>query len=102
MQALALADEAERLSGGNSKALAVRGYLLARLNRTAEAMAALATLSSRAATSYVPPYSIALIHAGLGDGQATRAWLARMRETRDVHVVLVATDPKFEPWREVR
>ncbi|HET7695360.1 MAG TPA: winged helix-turn-helix domain-containing protein [Vicinamibacterales bacterium] len=90
---------AARLSGGNSKPLSNRGHLLARLGRTAEAREMLAALTSAAATRYVPPYAVALIHAGLGERDAVFAWLERAYAVRDVHLIFLTADPKWDPYR---
>ena len=70
----ALAD-ALRLSGGNSKPTSLRGYVLARTGRLAEAREVLRLLDERARERYVPPYAFALVHAGFGDAAAVFAWL---------------------------
>ena len=92
-------DKAARLSGGNSKALALKGYLLATTGRTGEARGLLATLQSAASGTYVPPYAIALIHAGLGETDAVFTWLDRAVQARDVHVIFLTVDPKWDRYR---
>ena len=83
---------AQRLSGNNSKTISLRGYILARIGLTHEARAALEDLAITAATTYVPPYAAALIHAGLGDRKATFEWLERAYAVRDIHLVLLRID----------
>ena len=90
---------AQRLSGNNSKTISLRGYILARIGLTHEARAALEDLAITAATTYVPPYAAALIHAGLGDRKATFEWLERAYAVRDIHLVLLRIDPKWDPYR---
>jgi TolB-like protein len=90
---------AARLSGGNSKALALRGYLLGRLGRTREAREVLGTLETTARLRYVPPYATALVHAGLGEREAALAALDRAYDVRDVHLLYLPVDPK---WDELR
>jgi Flp pilus assembly protein TadD len=68
--ALEALNAAGRFSERNSKALSLRGYLLAKLGRADEARAVLRTLEEIARDRYVPPYARALIHAGLGDREA--------------------------------
>ncbi len=48
---------------------------------------------------YVPPYAMALITAGLGDKDATFAWLDRAYDARDVHLMFLTVDPKWDPFR---
>ena len=88
-----------RLSGGNSKALALRGYVLARLGRAKEAREVLSTLETAARVRYVPPYASALVHAGLGEKDAAFAGLDRAYDVRDVHLVYLPTDPKWDDLR---
>jgi TolB-like protein/DNA-binding winged helix-turn-helix (wHTH) protein len=98
-QALDAFAAAARLSGGNSKPLANRGYLLARMGRAGEAQEVLAALTSVSRTRYVPPYAMALIHAGLGDREAAFEWLDRAYAARDVHLIFLTADPKWDPYR---
>ena len=48
---------------------------------------------------YVPPDAAALVHAGLGRLDTACEWLDCARQVRDVHLALVAVDPK---WKNVR
>lgn len=92
--------EAARLSGGNSKPLSNKGHLLARTGRPAEARAILAAFASAARTRYVPPYALALIHAGLGERDAAFEWLERAYAARDVHLIFLTQDPKWDGYRD--
>ena len=96
---LAALDLATRLSGGNSKPLSLKGYLLARLARVSEARDILSTLQTAARVKYVPAYAIALVHAGLGERDAALAALEQARLERDVHVIFLTVDPKWDPYR---
>jgi TolB-like protein len=91
--------QAERLSGGNSKALGLRGYLFATRGRRDEAIEVLRTLEAIAATRYVPSCAAALVHAGLGDADAAFAALERALAARDVHLVYLPADPKWDSLR---
>lgn len=97
--ALEALHSAGRFVGGNSKTLSMRGYLSARLGRHEEAREVLRTLHAIARERYVPPYTIALVHAGLGDVDAVFDWLERAYEARDVHLVFPPMDPKWDPFR---
>ena len=92
--------QAARLSGGNSKPISVRGYVLARAGQRAAARDVLDALEDAARTTYVPPYAMALICAGLGDGEAMVGWLERAYTVRDVHMVFLPVDPKWDAWRD--
>jgi TolB-like protein/DNA-binding winged helix-turn-helix (wHTH) protein len=91
--------EGTRFSGGNSKALSFRGHILARLGRTSEARDVLKTLEGVAHDRYVPPYALALVHAGLGDREAVFDWLNRAYAARDVHLIYLTVDPRWDPYR---
>jgi TolB-like protein/DNA-binding winged helix-turn-helix (wHTH) protein/Flp pilus assembly protein TadD len=90
---------AARFSGSNSKALSLRGYVLAKDGRVVEARAVLATLETASRQRYVPPYTFALIHAGLGEREAAFAWLERAYAARDVHLVFLPVDAKWDAYR---
>ena len=88
-----------RFSGGNSKAIALRGYILARLGRVAQAREVLHTLEAVPPDRYVPPYAIALVHAGLGHREPALEWLERAWDVRDVHLAFLPVDPKWDDFR---
>ena len=90
---------AARLSGQNSKAISMTGYTLARSGRTAEARDLLAVLEMASRQHYVPPYALALVHAGLGDSDAVFEWLNRAYAARDVHLMFLTVDVKWDPYR---
>jgi DNA-binding winged helix-turn-helix (wHTH) protein len=100
-QALDALNQASRLSGGNSKALSLRGYLLAKMERTAEALEILRTFEalSHSQERFVPPYAFALIHAGLGNADLAFGHLERSVEVHDVHLAFLTIDPKWDPFR---
>jgi DNA-binding winged helix-turn-helix (wHTH) protein/Tfp pilus assembly protein PilF len=82
--------------GVNSKIIAMRGYVFARTNRIDEAQSVLNTLLSIAKERYVPAYCIAMVHLGLGRLEEAMQWLERGYEGRDVHVVFLTIDPKWD------
>jgi TolB-like protein/DNA-binding winged helix-turn-helix (wHTH) protein/Flp pilus assembly protein TadD len=90
---------AARFSGGNSKAMSFRGHLLAKLGRVGEARDVLRTLETVSRDRYVPPYAMALVHAGLGDREAVFESLDRAYKARDVHLIFLPVDPKWDPYR---
>jgi TolB-like protein/DNA-binding winged helix-turn-helix (wHTH) protein/Flp pilus assembly protein TadD len=94
----ALADGA-RFSGENSKATSLMGYILAKTGRTGEAREVLKRLEAVSRDRYVPPYAMALVHAGLGDRNAVFEWLDRAYAARDVHLIYLTVDPKWDPYR---
>jgi hypothetical protein len=48
---------------------------------------------------YVPPYALALVHAGLGDADAAFEWLERAYAARDVHLMFLTVDVKWDRYR---
>jgi len=98
-RALEDAANAARFSGGNSKPISLRGYILARRGRGNEARDVLAFLESVARTRFVPPYATSLVHAGLGEPNVGFDWLDRAYAVRDEHLVFLTVDPKWDPWR---
>jgi TolB-like protein/Flp pilus assembly protein TadD len=94
----ALAD-GTRLSGGNSKTISLRGYLLGTTGRAHEAREVLEVLDASSAERYVPPYAIALVHAGLGQREAALEWLGRAYDERDVNLIFLPVDAKWDPYR---
>jgi TolB-like protein/Flp pilus assembly protein TadD len=90
---------AARLSGGNSKPIALRGYLLARRGDTGAARELLALLEDVATRQYVPPYAIALVYAGLNTEEMVFRWLERALAARDVHLMFLSVDPKWDTLR---
>ena len=97
--ALDALNNAGRFSGGNSKVISLRGYLFAKLGRTNEALQMLNTLETIARDRYVPPYAMAQVHLGLRHWDAAMEWLERAYDARDVHLILLPVDPK---WNLVR
>jgi TolB-like protein/DNA-binding winged helix-turn-helix (wHTH) protein/Tfp pilus assembly protein PilF len=91
--------KAARFSGGNTKALSFRGHLLARQRRVGEARDVLTTLEGLSRDRYVPPYAIALVSEGLGEADAAFAALARAYDARDIHLIFLTVDPRWDPYR---
>jgi TolB-like protein/DNA-binding winged helix-turn-helix (wHTH) protein len=98
-RAIEALETAERLSTGNSKALSMRGHLLGRTGRRLEALQIVETLRVTSRQRFVPPYAFALIHAGLGDREEVFAWLDRAYHVRDVHLIFLTVDSKWDPYR---
>ncbi len=99
-RALDTLNDAARLSGGNSKPIALRGYISAKAGRIREAHEVLDVLRAVARERYVPPYATALIHAGLGEHDLALDGLVRAFEVRDVHLAFLPNDLKWDPLRQ--
>jgi TolB-like protein/Flp pilus assembly protein TadD len=97
--ALEALTDAARFSGGNSKAISLKGYILGKSGRASEAREVLRRLQADAAERYVPPYAMALVHAGLGEREAVFEWLDKAHAARDVHLMYLPVDVKWDPYR---
>ena len=91
--------DAERLSGGNSKPLSTRGYVLAKAGRASEARLVLEELMNREGERYVPKYAEALVYAGLGDRESAYDALDAAYAAHDVHLAFLTVDPKWDDYR---
>ena len=60
----------------------------------------LRALLERSRTSYVSPFDIATIYAGLGDRSHTLDWLERAYEGRAPTLVFINVDPRFDAFRD--
>ncbi len=98
-QAMESLNQANRFSAGNSKALSLRGYLLAKTGGTDEAKEILQTLDAVSRERFVPPYAQALIHLGLGQVDAALDSLDRASAAHDVHLAFLTVDPKWDSLR---
>jgi hypothetical protein len=76
------------------KPVSLWGYIVAKAGRTVEAREVLRTLQVQAEKQYVPPYALALVHAGLGNRDAVFDWLAKAHAGRDVHLILLGVEAK--------
>ncbi|HEY8550876.1 MAG TPA: tetratricopeptide repeat protein, partial [Vicinamibacterales bacterium] len=99
--ALASLMQAARFSDQNSKTLAMRAHVLAKARRYVEAREVLRMLEALAGTQtkYVPPYALALIHAGLDEADVAFTWLERAYAARDPHLIYLTVDPRWDPYR---
>lgn len=101
-EALAEATKARESSRGSSEPTSLEGYLLARLGYRAEAAKHLLELEELANKSYVPPYNFATLYLGLDDAEKSVAWLERGLAERDVRMVFLNVDPKWDVLRSDR
>ena len=70
------------------------GYAL--VGRKAEAIKILKELLIRSKQSYVSPYFVAIIYAGLGEKDQAFAWLEKTYEDRNEMIIWLMTDPPFD------
>ena len=97
--ALEALENATQLSGGNSKTLSLRGYILGRMGHTGAARGVLQALEAASQERYIPPYAMALVHLGLDERDAAFASLERAYAVRDVHLIYLPVDAKWDPYR---
>lgn len=90
---------ATRLSGGNSKPVGLKGYILAKIGQIRPAREMLGMLDELSRTRYVPPCAPALIYAGLEEDQKVFDALEHAYASHDVHLVFLPVDPKWDRFR---
>ena len=73
------------------------GNLYARAGRVREARKCLREIRQRVNDDGVGAYSMALVHAGLGEKDEAFEWLERAYEVRDQGVVFLKVDPPLTP-----
>ena len=56
-------------------------------------------LERRSENRRVSAYWLALIHAGLGESRKAVAWLEKARDDRDVWLVWLGVEPRFDQLR---
>jgi tetratricopeptide (TPR) repeat protein len=74
-----------------------RAYAL--WGKEAKARQILQALERTREERYVPAYSFAQVHAGLGDREPALCWLERANEERSARMVFVNVDPAFDALR---
>jgi len=99
-EAVAAAEKAHDLSGGNVLTLGVLGRVLGLAGRTAEARNILAELTERRRSGYVPASAFVFAYRGVGDRDAVLEWIARGIDERDPIVVTAfKSEPGYDPLR---
>ena len=91
--------KANRLND-SSQVIASLGHAYAVAGQRAEAEKVIADLQKKSEHSYVSPYDVATIYAGLGDREQTLVWLGKAYEDRSGWLALwLNVDPKFDALR---
>ncbi|HEU4508348.1 MAG TPA: hypothetical protein VFR78_08940, partial [Pyrinomonadaceae bacterium] len=70
--------------------------------KTAEAKQILDDLQQLQGQRYVSPYTVAAIHAGLGDQDQAFKWLEAAVQERDIWLMNLKVDPVFAKLRSHR
>ena len=87
--------EAIRLSGRNAELEAELAHIYAAEGKITLARQHLTALEK--ASPHASPYSLAVVHAALGDRDGAFAWLDRGFDARPQEMIYVKVDPRLEP-----
>ena len=87
---------------GSPLMLALLGHAYAASGKTSEARQVIADLQQLQGQRYVSPYTVAAIHAGLGDHEQAFKWLEAAVEERDIWLMNLKVDPVFAKLRTNR
>jgi TolB-like protein/DNA-binding winged helix-turn-helix (wHTH) protein/Flp pilus assembly protein TadD len=98
-EALEAFQKAKDFSGGMSEPISLSGYTYAVSGRRQDAEGALRELKAISERKYVPPHYLALVYHGLGNETEALTWLERAYQERDVHMVFLGVDPKWDALR---
>ncbi len=98
-QAISILQKAVELSDANPLALSGLGYVYAAAGNRDEARSILNNLKQLARQRYVSHYNIAIVHAGLGEKEAALDWLVKAYHHRDVWLVWLKVNPRFDSLR---
>ena len=98
-EAIAEFKQVINLSGGKPLGIAAlaRGYALA--GKREESQKLLAELLELSKQRYVSPASVAVVYAALGDKDQAFAWLDKADKARDLLLVRIKVDPRFDSLR---
>jgi TolB-like protein/tetratricopeptide (TPR) repeat protein len=99
-KAVAEMRRAVELADGSSRPSALLAAHLARLGHTEEARRILDQLLALAKTRYVPPCSLAVVYAALGEVQPALDALDRALLARDTRLAFLKDDPRLASLRE--
>ncbi len=91
--------QAARLDPSNPFPLGWLGYAYGASGRKREARAVLDSLHAMQPARYVQPYTLALVHIGLGEEGAALDLLERAVRDRTDEVMLLGVDPAVDPLR---
>ena len=98
--AIASLRRAVALADGNTRASALMGVHLARLGQRDETRAILNQMLERAKSRYVPPVSLAVLHAALGENASALDALERAFAGHDTQLIFLKDDPRWSGLRK--
>jgi len=91
--------EVLKLSGGRPLGVAALARAYALAGKRQEAQTSLDELLKLSKQRFVSPASIALIYIALGDKDQAFTWLEKSNELRELNIVRINADPRFDPLR---
>ncbi len=98
-EALAEYRKTREVSGDTPQISAHIAHALAVSGKKSEARALLADFNQRVTRQYIPPYSIALVHIGLGETEAAFAWLEKAFADHSSEMIYFKIEPMLAPLR---
>ena len=98
-EAVAEFQKAQDYMGEDPETLSALGHAYAAAGRRADAQKILDQLRERSARGYVSPYFMAVVYAGLGEHERAFEWLEKSYEDRHPGMILLKSDPRFDPLR---
>jgi TolB-like protein/Flp pilus assembly protein TadD len=98
-ESIMVLEKADSVSQNNPAVLSALGYCYAIRGDVRHAQAILVRLSQLSDRSYVPPYHVAAVYAGLGDKQKALEWLDRAYQDRSTWMNGIKGDPLFQSLR---
>jgi DNA-binding winged helix-turn-helix (wHTH) protein/Flp pilus assembly protein TadD len=90
---------ARACSGDHPATEAALGHAYARAGRLREAEEALQALQRRSQTRFVSPYWLSILHVALGEYAPALDLLEQAQQDRDVWLVWLKVEPRFDPLR---
>jgi hypothetical protein len=98
-EAIAAFERTRSISGSNPATIAGLGHVLGGAGLKAEPRGLLQELHAISKRRYVSASCFALVHAGLGERDQAFEWLEEAVVTRDVWLVWLKTEPRFDNLR---
>jgi hypothetical protein len=84
---------------GNTEALSFLAFAYAAAGEKREALKILRGLGEQSKRARVPPYHIAIVHAGLGENDRALEWLERAFERHAVDLFTLKVEPMLDGLR---
>src|SRR5262249_44657510 len=98
-EAVAELQDAVALSGENHSVLAALGHAYAVSGKRAEALQTLNRLRELSKQTYVSPFGVASIYAGLGQKDQTFEWLEKAYAERHSYLIFLKVEPIWDSLR---